>query len=255
VTSADSAEGDIMPALRHHDPSQLWFQVEEIVEQRTYLRHGVRVREGDVVLDVGANVGVAAVFFASDCGAGLVHSFEPVAPLFALLRENVAPFPTCVPHAYGLGAKPGQAPITYYPEAASMSGLYADPEADRALVRRVLLNFGVSEEEADESLEGRYRAENLTCELRTLSSVLREQGLDRVDLLKIDVERAELDVLLGLRDEDWPLIRQIVVEVHDKGRRGALVVKELRRRRFRIATEQEPLMRGTDVHVVYATRG
>jgi len=113
----------------------------------------------------------------------------------------------------------------------------------------------VSEEEADESLEGRYRAENLTCELRTLSSVLREQGLDRVDLLKIDVERAELDVLLGLRDEDWPLIRQIVVEVHDKGRRGALVVKELRRRRFRIATEQEPLMRGTDVHVVYATRG
>jgi 31-O-methyltransferase len=241
--------------LRHHDPSQLWFQLEEIVEQRTYLRHGVRVADGDVVLDVGANVGVAAVFFASECGAGLVHSFEPVAPLFELLRENVAPLPACVPHPYGLGSEPGRAPITYYPRAASMSGLYADPDADRALVRTVMLNYGLSAEEADKGLEGRYRAERLSCELRTLSTVLREEGLDRVDLLKIDVERAELQVLLGLGDEDWPRIKQIVVEVHDERGRGALVAHELLRRHFRIETEQEPLMRGTDVHVVYATRG
>jgi 31-O-methyltransferase len=250
-----SAKHNIARALRHHDPSQLWFQLEEIVEQRSYLRHGVRIRDGDVVLDVGANVGVAAIFFASECRAGLVHSFEPVAPLFELLRENVAPFSACVPHAYGLGSKPEQARITYYPGAAAMSGLHADPEADRNLVRTVMLNSGVAEQEAEETLEGRYRAESLTCELRTLSSVLREQELDHVDLLKIDVERAELDVLRGLQDEDWPLIRQIVVEVHDQGGRGGLVAKELRRRGFRLAVEQEPLMQGTDVHVVYATRG
>jgi len=185
VTRVNPAAASIMRGVQHFDPSQLWFQLEEIVERRTYLRHGVRVRDGDVVLDVGANVGVAAIFFASECRAGLVHSFEPVAPLFALLRENLAPYAACVPHACGLGSKPGQAPITYYPGAAAMSGLYADPEADRALV----------------------------------------------------------------------LIRQIVVEVHDEGGRVALVAKELRRRRFRVATEQEALMRGTDVHVVYAARG
>ena len=92
-----SAKDSIWRALRHYDPSQLWFQLEEIVEQRTYLRHGIRVGEGDVVLDVGANVGVSAALFASECGAGVVHCFEPAAPLFELLRENVAPFPACVP--------------------------------------------------------------------------------------------------------------------------------------------------------------
>lgn len=135
-----------------------------------------------------------------------------------------------------------------------MSGLYADPDADRALVRTVLLNRGTPEVEADALLKGRYRSETLTCELRTLSSVVRDEGLDRVDLLKIDVERAELDVLRGIRDEDWPIIRQVVVEAHDEGGRRLATEQELRRRRFHVVTEQESMMRGTGIHVVYATR-
>jgi FkbM family methyltransferase len=249
-----SASDSIWRALRHYDPSQLPFQIEEIVEQRTYLRNGIGVDKGDAVLDVGANVGVAAIFFASECGAGEVHCFEPVMPLFELLRENVVGFPACVPHPYGLGSRSGPAQITYYPAAASMSGLYANPEADSALVRTAMLNSGASRNDADASLKGRYRGETLRCELRTLSSVLRELELDQVDLLKIDVEGAELDVLEGIGEEDWPLIRQIVIEVHDRGRRGSAVAGELRRRGFRLTSEQEPLMRGTDVHVVYGTR-
>ena len=80
-------------ALRHPDPPQLWYQLQEIVERRTYLQHGIEVREGDVVLDVGANIGVAAAFFAEECGAGAVHSFEPVEPIFELLRENLSQLP------------------------------------------------------------------------------------------------------------------------------------------------------------------
>ena len=249
-----SANDSIWRALRHYDPSQLPFQIEEIVEQRTYLRNGIVVDRGDVVLDVGANVGVAAIFFATECRAGAVHCFEPVAPLFELLRENVAEFPVCVPHPYGLGSRSGPAQITYYPAAASMSGLCADPEADSAVVRTAMLNSGASREEVDASLRGRYRSETLNCELRTLSSVVGELELGRVDLLKIDVEGAELDVLEGIGDEDWALIRQIVIEVHDRGRRGILVESELRRRGFCLEIEQEPLMRGTDVHLVYGTR-
>jgi FkbM family methyltransferase len=250
-----SASDSTWRALRHYDPSQLPFQIEEIVEQRSYLRDGIDLGEGDVVLDVGANVGVSAIFFAMECGAGVVHSFEPVAPLFELLRENVAGFSACVPHPYGLGSYSGSAEITYYPRAASMSGFYADPAADSAVVRTAMLNAGASRDEIDARLEGRYRSETLLCELRTLSSVLRELELEHVDLLKIDVEGAELDVLEGIRDEDWPLIRQIVIEVHDRGRRGSAVADQLRSRGFRLAIEEEPVMHGTDVHLAYGTRG
>jgi FkbM family methyltransferase len=246
---------DLASSLRHYDPSQLYFQIAEIAGERTYLRHGVEVGEGDVVLDVGANVGVAAVFFASECGAGAVHSFEPVRPLFELLCENVKGFPACTAHDYGLSSQSGHASITYYPGAAAMSGLYADSEQDRALVRTALINLGFSEPEADRRLEGRYEAETMSCELRTLSTVLREEEIDRVDLLKIDVEKAELDVLGGIAEDDWPRIRQLVIEVHDHGGRCAAIEAALGRRGFRVVREQAEAMEGTAVRMLYAGRG
>ena len=43
-----------------------------------------------------------------------------------------------------------------------------------------------------------------TCRVRTVPEVRRELGLERIDLLKVDVEGAELDVLLGIHsDGEW----------------------------------------------------
>ena len=235
--------------LSHYDPSQLTFQIAEIAGDQTYLRHGVVVRPGDVVIDAGANVGVAAAFFAEHCGASRVHCFEPVAPVCELLRRNVRDLPACVVHELGLSDAPRHAEITYYPGAAAMSGLYADPQRDEALVRTVLANFGV--EDAGERLAGAYEATTLTCELTTLSAFLRETELERVDLLKIDVERAELDVLDGIAEGDWPRIAQVVAEAHDTGEELAV---RLRARGFDVVLDQEAAMRGTGVAVVYATR-
>jgi FkbM family methyltransferase len=240
--------------LHHYDPAQLVFMLAEIVGDRTYLRHGVDVREGDVVLDVGANVGVSAAFFAGECRAGLVHSFEPVPPIFELLVENVRPWPACVAHNYGLSAAEGRSPITYYPGAAAMSGLYADPAEDQARVHAYLVNSGVPQGEAVQRLEGAYRPVTLSCELRPLSMVLREQRLEHVDLLKIDVEKAELDVLAGLDERDWPRIKQVVAELHGDEAHVATVARILSTRGFSVTTEQEALWRDTGVHMLYATR-
>lgn len=53
--------------------------------------------------------------------------------------------------------------------------------------------------------------------VRKLSNMLKEQGLhgQTIDLLKVDVEGAELKVLLGIDDATWCCINQMVVEVHD----------------------------------------
>ena len=240
--------------LKHPHPLQLAYQLREIVEERTYLRHGVRLCAGDVVLDVGANVGVAAAFFASVCRAGLVHCFEPVRPIFELLRENLRDVPACVVHNYGLGSVGGSYPITYYPNDSALSGLYADPGEDRTQVRTSMLNWGLSGDEANRELEGRFRPVAMTCELRTLSSVVREHGLARVDLLKIDVEKAELDVLEGVEEPDWARIGQVVAEVHDLDDRLSRIAEMLTDRGFSVTVDQDEVMRGTPVHMIYATR-
>lgn len=253
MTDVEAQIEELGRALRHHDRSQLAFQLVEIVRDRVYLRHGVEVRQGAVVLDVGANVGVAACFFAAVCGAGTVHSFEPVAPTFELLRENVAPYAACHAHPFGLSSRAGRFPITHYPRSAVMSGLYADPERDRAALRTAMLNLGLAPDEADRQLEGRYEAETLECELRTLSSVVREQRLERIDLLKVDVERAELDVLAGIESEHWPLIGQVTMEIHEDEHLERIRA-DLDERGFEVATEQEDALRGLPVYMLYARR-
>jgi FkbM family methyltransferase len=258
VTTRRSPPSDAVAALRerlhHYDPSQLAFQIAEIAGERTYLRHGIEVEEGAVVLDVGANVGVAAAFFADVCGAGVVHSFEPVAPVYELLRANVAGLMACVTHPFGLSSRAGTATITFYRGAAAMSGLYAEPERDRALVRTALANFGLHGAAAEAELEGRYEPQELRCELRALSGFLGEQRLERVDLLKIDVERAELDVLAGIADGDWPAIRQVVLEAHDEDGRAGAIAGALTARGFAVEIDQDAAMRGTAVRMLYARR-
>jgi FkbM family methyltransferase len=240
--------------LKHPHRLQLGYQLHEIVRNETYLQHGVQVHEGDVVLDVGANVGVAAAYFASACRAGVVHCFEPVRPTFELLRENVSQFPACVAHNYGLSSVSGSFPITYYPNDSALSSLYADPEEDRAQLRASLINWGFSSEEADRELQDRFRAVTMACELRTLSSVLHEHSLARVDLLKIDVEKAEHDVLNGIEEGDWPRIAQVAAEVHDQRGRCSKIRDMLTKRGFSVTVAQDEVMRGTPVHMVYATR-
>ena len=46
--------------------------------------------------------------------------------------------------------------------------------------------------------------------------MIAEEGLERIDLLKINVEKSEWDVLQGISAGDWPRIRQLVIEVDQK---------------------------------------
>lgn len=240
--------------LDHDDRIQLIFQVQEIAGEQCYEQFGVHLEPGATVLDVGANVGVAAVWFAAFRGAGAVHCFEPAPPNVAMLRRNVGGLDACVVHPYALGSGEANAELTYYAGATAMSGFYAEPDRDRATVRTVLANHGVVDEAADRQLEGRYEPQPFPCRIRRLSTVLAEEGIERVDLLKIDVERAERDVLAGIDEADWPRIRQVVAEVHDERGRLAGIGGELTDRGFAVHASQDAVMRGTSVHLLHAAR-
>ena len=253
VPSENTAE-ILRRMLRHPNASHLNTNVFEIAEKRTYLQHGVEVREGDTVLDVGANVGVAAAFFVLECRAGVVHSFEPISPIFEVLRENLAPFPACVTHNYGLSDSSHSGTITFYPNVWAMSGTHADPEADEASLRRALRNLGASEQEAVEGTRDLFTPATVAAEFRTVSEVLRTESIERVDLLKIDVEKAELEVLAGIDGADWQSIRQMSGELHLGEAGRAEFTRTLRDHGFEVAVMQEPFMEGTDVYLFYAVR-
>ena len=92
--------------------------------------------------------------------------------------------------------------------------------------------------------------------VQTVSDVLTELDVTRVDLMKIDVEGAELDVLEGIGASDWQRIKQIVVEVHNVDGRVERIVGMLREQGFNVTIDQEdrPLKKLLQIHMVYARR-
>ena len=72
--------------------------------------------------------------------------------------------------------------------------------------------------------------------------------------MKIDVEKAELDVLAGIEDRDWARIMQVVIEVHGEHDRIARISGILTGQGFSVATEQDPLWRDAGIYMLYARR-
>ena len=66
---------------------------------------------------------------------------------------------------------------------------------------------------------------------------MHKHSIDRVDLLKLDAEQSEEAILAGIAEEDWPKIRQIVVEVHGGESATRNLADMFARRGFRTSTD------------------
>lgn len=246
-------------------------------EVQTYFENGITVNRGDTVVDVGANIGLFALA-AWTRGEGdiQVHCLEPVEPIFKILQQNLFRYDesSLVAHAFGLSHSSGSVEFAYYPHAPVLSTAYPDDEADHEEVKQATLTNiiympeapaqlkmlklfprGLREFIIDRALRRTLRYETVLCELKTMSQFIFEQGITRVDLLKIDAEKAELDILQGIDDEDWARIRQVVVDVHDIDNRLESVLALLYDNGLkRITVEQPPTLHGSTIYTLLATR-
>lgn len=236
---------------------------DDIFEKQVYTRRGITLRDGDTVFDVGANIGLFTVFVAERWPNARVWAFEPAPPLFEILRANTARYGDRVRlFNCGVSSRSGEARLTFYPWSSGMSSFYPDERQEtsalRTLIRNELAQGRKEVEELlafeDELIEQRFRSETWTCPLRTLADVVREEGLSRIDLLKVDVEKSEMDVLDGLDAETWAKVEQVVVEVHDLGSRLVDIRRLFRELGFAVALEQDDLYQGSDRYNLYALR-
>jgi amino acid adenylation domain-containing protein/FkbM family methyltransferase len=239
--------------IAHLNKNETDLLYKEIFEQEGYLRHGVTIADGDCVFDVGANIGLFTLFVHQHCRGARVFSFEPSPPTFAVLKANVEMHaPNTRPYQCAVSDKPGTAEFTFYPKVSASSGLYANVEEDAGVTRAFIENQGELGRYAEELLEGRFEAVRYECWLRTLSEVIAEEGVERIDLLKVDVEKSELDVLRGLSVKDWTKVQQVVLEVHDTGGRLEAVTSLLNQHGFEVAVDQHLMFGHTGLYNVYA---
>ncbi len=222
-----------------------------------YRRAAAQLRSGDVALDIGANIGLSAMMFADICPGATVIAAEPAPMTYDCLAHNAAAHVVnCIPLRTAVGAERGTRAFTWYPRATANSGFYADRGADDEATRIFLRNSGLDEEAIDLITEGLHdEGQQMDVEVTTVSDILSEHAAHSpIGVLKVDVERAELEVLHGIRDSDWPRIRTVVAEVHDTDGRLAQFCDLLRAHGLEPVTRQDAALDGTELHEVMATR-
>jgi len=240
------------------------FFYQQIFVDQTNFKHGITLPEGACVFDVGANIGFFTLFVQQIWKNMRVLAFEPIPAIFETLRLNTSLYgkpegADTKLFQCGLAETSGEVEFTFYPNSTSQSGRYGDEADEREVLRSIIGNVkpegvGQSDQYLEALVESRVNGEKIACRLRTLSEVIREEGIERIDLLKIDVEKSELDVLAGIADADWQKIQQIVIEAHDVDGHLARLVQLLSDRGYRVIAEQDEYLNGSSLYNVYATR-
>ena len=145
-----------------------------------------KIESGAVVVDIGANIGVFALF-AAFSGARSVYAFEPSASSYEVLLKNVeANELHAIIHAERLAVVGLSSALVKFPRKSDvMNAILPDLTnvADYDLVPSITLAEIVS-------------------------------TLNPIDLLKLDCEGAEYDILLHVDAEDIQKVQEIRMEYH-----------------------------------------
>ena len=96
--------------------------IEEVFIENVYLQHGISINDGDVIFDVGANMGLFSYYAAKQASNLQIFTFEPVPDLFEILEGNLANLPhTIKNYNIGLSDENGELNIHYMPHSSGNS--------------------------------------------------------------------------------------------------------------------------------------
>ena len=136
------------------------------------------VKPAMTCLDVGANIGCVTTHLSKLVGpSGRVFAFEPVPHLFERLRENIALNDfgqTASLHQLALSREPGRATIKMAHQDCDNQGMASLRNTDHPQLSTAL-----------------------QIQTTTLDDFVRDNSLDRIDLIKMDVQGAEAWVIEG----------------------------------------------------------
>jgi FkbM family methyltransferase len=153
-------------------------------------------RAPKVIVDAGANIGLASIYFANKYPDAKIIAIEPEQSNFKLLEMNVSPYPNVIPVQAALWNK----------------------NEDINLIDPGLGKWGFMTEIKNASDELSSNACH-TVEAMTIDKIMQNFNLEKIDILKIDIEGAEREVFND--SSSWiDRVDSLIVELHERMKAG-----------------------------------
>lgn len=169
--------------FKFHDAPSFVATYKELFEDELY-KFDPKIISGGIIIDCGANMGLSVLYFALNYPNHKILAFEPDESIFMVLKENVKTF--------------NLRNVTLYQKAV--------------WVNKEILTF-----QSDGGMGGRINNLNKNSTQRSHkveTVVLNEFLNNNVDFLKIDIEGAEVEVLLHCK-ENLKHVKHIFFEYHN----------------------------------------
>lgn len=159
--------------------SDFWVMKDVLVDRE----YDVAFEDPKIIIDLGSNIGIAALFFATKYPKAVVHAIEPNPIIFTDLVANTSEFKNIRVYDIAITEKTG----------------------------KLDLYVGRSGAGSSTSRRSGFRKQ-YSVRSKTLDDFLRENNIQQVDLLKFDVEGAETAIFRGFNG--FKKIRSYVGEIH-----------------------------------------
>jgi FkbM family methyltransferase len=156
-----------------------------------YERKGCYIKEGDVVLDIGANIGVFA-HRAELRGASKVICFEPMTPTFNCLIKNAGPKTSVYKMAVG--------------------------ETNKFVEFKIHSDYtfigGASTDNQDHLINERDIIHRENVYFIGINEIFNNELSEKFDFMKIDIEGGEVELLNAITDDNLNTLRCVSCEFH-----------------------------------------
>ena len=166
----------------------------EVIQQEVYSEVVTAVRDCHTVIDLGANIGLASRYFADHFPDCRILAVEPNPGTYEILLLNVE-------RLVAEGRCRTLQAAVWGSEKSLAGGAVDDPDHFSAFAVHETVDASV-----EDSIAG-----------WPMSQIIAHSGFARVDLLKVDIEGAEVELFKG--DVDWlQQVRTIAIEFHHNSR-------------------------------------
>ncbi|WP_238527548.1 FkbM family methyltransferase [Candidatus Nitrosarchaeum limnium] len=185
---------------------------------------GFEIRDNDIIVDVGAHIGLFALFASQFCKNGKIYCFEPIKENYEMLSDN-----------------------TNLNEIKNIIPLNLAVSKENEHVRIYL--------DLDESAHSIFPQGNTFVDVKstTVKRFFDEYKIENCDLVKIDCEGAEYEIIDSIPEEYFSRINKIIIEYHLIDKKLELyqnLLKKLENMSFKTKTRKI----SEDMGMIYAMR-